>query len=68
MTSIGTKVATPSPPTAAVDRVISHTCRVIAKVVIAPPVLDSMVPSHRRRNAGISRRGVMSVSNFTTAL
>ena len=68
MSSIGTSVATPIPPTAAVDRVRSYTCSVTANVVIAPPVLDSMVPSQSRRKAGFSRSGVISVSNFTTPL
>ena len=68
MSSIGTSVATPSPPTAVVDRVMSHTCRVSAKFVIELPVCDSMEPSHRRRKAGYSRNGVMSVSSFTSPL
>jgi hypothetical protein len=58
-------MATPIPPTAAVDRVRSYTWSVIAKVVIDPPVLDSMLPSQSRRKAGFSRRGVISVSSRT---
>ena len=68
MTSIGTSVATPRPPTAAVERVTSQTCRLRAKFVIATPTPDSMLPSHRRRNAGISRSGAMSVRSFTPLL
>ena len=68
MISIGTSVATPSPPTAAVEWVMSYTWRVRAKFVIALPACDSMLPSHRRRNAGYSRSGVMSVSSFTPPL
>ena len=55
-------MASPSPPTAAVDRVRSYTCSVTANVVIADPVLDSIVPSQSRRKAGYSRSGVTSVS------
>jgi hypothetical protein len=67
MTSIGTSVATPRPPTAAVECVTSQTWRLMAKFVIALPVFDSMLPIHSRRNAGLSRSGVMSVRSFTSA-
>ena len=65
MASIGTSVATPIAPTAAVDRVVSYTCKVMAKVVIDPPTWDSMLPIHSRRKGGDTRKGVTSVSSFT---
>ena len=65
--SSGTTVASATSPTAAVDRVMSHTCSEIANVVIAPPTDDSVVPAHRRRKAGDSRSGVRSARSFTGA-
>ena len=64
ITSSGMNVARPIPPTAAGDRVRSYTWSVIANVVIADPVRDSMVPSQSRRKAGCWRRGVTSVSSL----
>ena len=64
----GRNVARPIPPTAAVDRVKLYAWSVIANVVIADPVRDSMVPSQSRRKAGISRSGETSVSRRTTSL
>ena len=61
-------MARPIPPTAAVDRVKLYVWSVIANVVIADPVRDSMVPSQSRRKAGISRSGETSVSRRTTSL
>jgi hypothetical protein len=65
MSSIGTREATAIAPVAAVERVASHTWRVLAKLVIELPTPDSVVPIHRRRNAALSRRGVMSVRSLT---
>ena len=63
--SSGSSVASATSPTAAVDRVRSHTCRVSANEVIAPPTADSVDPAQSLRKAGDSRSGVRSARSFT---
>ena len=66
ISSSGMNMASPSPPTAAGDRVRLKTWRLTANHVMADPVRESMVPSQSRRKAGCSRSGVTSVSSRTS--
>jgi hypothetical protein len=45
----GTANASPTPPTAADEPVSTNTCSATAKLVICPPVADSVWPNHNRR-------------------
>jgi hypothetical protein len=60
--SSGTTWASPSAPTANEEWVRRKTCRMTAKLVSEPPMDDSVVPTHSRRNAADRRSGPTSAS------